>query len=491
VHSGLVKSSPCFFAFYIPNLDTNYNLLIDAMKKLLFASFILIAFTGYVAIAQQVIPEVVATPAGEPEKEIEEMRLKLNKSGTHYLKATFLNQVWIRFNDSNPGTQVLSSPTDQTFDIGLRRTRIQFYGQLTDHVFFYTHFGQNNFNYLTNNAGNRKLEAFFHDVLGEYKFSASNEKLVLGGGLTLTNGLSRFSQPSIGTIMSMDIPVFAQATVDQTDEFSRKLSIYARGQLGKFDYRIVMSDPFPVTTNGTITTPATNATSPIASFAQFGHHKQYQGFFMCNFFDKEQHATPYMTGTYLGKKKVFNVEGGFITQKNAMWVSNDVGATTQFQDMNLWSIALFYDAPLNKDNGTAINAYLGYFGTDYGTNYLRYNNAMNPGSSVVGTYPSASQGNAFPMFGTGNQIYGQFGYLMSKALLGEGHGVLMPYVTIQSAKFDRIPEQMNVYSSGVNWFIKGHTSKITLDYQNRPTYNADFTSADRKGQVVLQYQIFF
>ena len=41
-----------------------------------------------------------------------------------------------------------------------------------------------------------------------------------------TNGLSRFSQPSIGTIVTMDVPVFAQATVDQTDEFSRKLSVY-------------------------------------------------------------------------------------------------------------------------------------------------------------------------------------------------------------------------------------------------------------------------
>ncbi|CAN5443524.1 hypothetical protein BH09BAC3_BH09BAC3_30600 [soil metagenome] len=458
------------------------------MKSILYSVLVLITLLGRTATAQQATPEppVAAAPPAEPEKEIEELRLKLNKSGSHYLKATFLNQVWFRFNDSNPGTQVLGEPTDQTFDIGLRRTRIQFYGQLTDHVFFYTQFGQNNFNYLTQNAGNRKLEAFFHDVLGEYKFSTTNEHLVLGGGLTITNGLSRFSQPSIGTIMSMDVPVFAQATVDQTDEFSRKLSIYARGQLGKFDYRLVLSDPFPVTTNGTTLPPiGTNAT-----FAQTGHHKQYQGFFMWNFFDKEQHATPYMTGTYLGKKKVFNIEGGFIAQKNAMWVGTDPANPT-YQDMNLWSVALFYDAPVNKDKGTAINAYLGYFGTDYGTGYLRMNNAMNPASSVVGSYPGGSQGNAFPMFGTGNQIYGQFGYLMSKGLLGEGNGALMPYITVQSAKFDRIAEQMNVYSAGINWFIKGHTSKLTLDYQNRPTYNADFTSNDRKGQVVLQYQIFF
>jgi hypothetical protein len=431
-------------------------------------------------------------PAKESEKEIDELRLKLNQSGSHYLKATFLNQVWLKFNDSNPGTQVLGQPADQTFDIGLRRTRLQLYGQLTDHVFFYFQFGQNNFNFLTQNAGNRKLEVFFHDALAEYKVSKTNEHLVLGGGLTIANGLSRFSQPSIGTIMTMDVPVFAQATVDQTDEFSRKLSVYARGQLGNFDYRLIMSDPFPITTNGTITTPVTVANSPNAAFAQIGHHKQYQGFFMWNFFDKESHVTPYMTGTYLGKKKVFNIEAGFITQKNAMWTGD--GTTNTFHDMNLLSVALFYDAPLNKEKGTAVNAYLGYFDTDYGPGYLRYNNAMNPGTSITGPYLPGTQGNAFPMFGTGNQIYAQAGYLMKKDLFGEGNGTLMPYVSLQSAQLDRLDKQMNVYSAGINWFIKGHTSKITLDYQNRPVYElqgSDLIRSDRRGQVVIQYQIFF
>src|SRR5258706_9472224 len=211
-------------------------------------------------------------PKPEPKKELEELRLKLNEDGSHYIKATFLNQIWFRGNQSNPGTSVLGVPTNQTFDIGLRRTRVQLYGQLTDHVLFYFQFGQNNFNYLTQNAGNRKLEVFFHDALGEYKVKAGSVLLYLGGGLTITNGLSRFSQPSIGTIMSMDVPVFAQATVDMTDEFSRKLSVYARGQLGNLDYRLVMTDPSPVNTNGTVNAPplpfAPN--SPNASFAQVG-----------------------------------------------------------------------------------------------------------------------------------------------------------------------------------------------------------------------------
>jgi hypothetical protein len=420
---------------------------------------------------------------------IEEMRLKLNEDGSHYLKWTFLNQVWFRYNDSNPGTTVMDEPANETFDIGLRRTRIQFYGQLTDHVFFYTQFGQNNFNFLSQNAGNRKLQVFFHDALGEYKVWKTNDRLKIGGGLTIANGLSRFSQPSVSTIMTMDVPVFAQATVDQTDEFSRKLSVYARGQLGKFDYRVMLSDPFPITTNGQTSSPI----GPSATFAQVGHHKQYQGFFIYNFFDNETHTTPYMTGTYLGKKKVFNIEGGFVTQKNATWTSPDAGATTEYHDMNLWSVALYYDAPINLEKGTALSAYAGYYNLDYGTDYLRYNGIMNPANGIDNGPYTGSQGNAFPMFGTGKVIYTQVGYLLKKDLLGSV-GTLMPYASLMSADYDTLTDGMNVLDIGVNWLIKGHTSKLTLDYQSRPVYEAqgqDIVKVSTKGQVVLQYQVSF
>jgi len=426
--------------------------------------------------------------AQEKPKEITELKLNLNEDGSHYFKATFLNQIWFRYNQSNPGTHVLSEPKSETFDIGLRRTRIQMYGQLSDRVFVYFQFGQNNFNYLSQNAGNRKLQAFFHDVLGEYRVSKGSEKLIAGGGLTGTNGLSRFTQPGVTSIMTMDVPVFAQATVDQTDEFTRKLSVYARGQLGKLDYRVILSDPFPITTNGA----PLPALSENATFSQYGHQKQYQGLFIYNLLDTEPHTTPYMAGTYLGKKKVLNLEAGFITQGKATWTKEAID--TVYHSMNLWSAAIFYDAPVHADKGTALNAYAGYYNYDFGPGYLRYNGIMNPASSVSGPYPGGSQGNAFPMFGTGKIWYTQIGYLMRKDLLGEGNGTLMPYASLMSANYDRLDKQMNVVDVGVNWLLKGHTSKFTLDYQNRPFYVQEGTELVRNGrrsQVVLQYQIFF
>jgi hypothetical protein len=420
---------------------------------------------------------------GQP---VTEMKLNLNESGSRFLKWTFLNQAWLRYNDSNPGTTVLGENASHTFDIGLRRTRIQFYGQVSDHVFFYTQFGQNNFNFLSQNSGNRKLQAFFHDALGEYVVWKDKTLLKIGAGLTITNGLSRFSQPSVATIMTLDVPVFAQATVDQTDEFSRKLSVYARGQLSNLDYRLVLSDPFPITTSGAA--PAINAD---ATFASRGHHPQFQGLFIYSFLDHESHTTPYMTGTYLGTKRILNIEAGFITQKNATWSRQMPDSDTVYHSMNLWSAAIFYDAPVSS-NGSAINFYGGYFNYDFGPSYLRYNGVMNPANGLSSTTtPTGSQGNAFPMFGTGSVLYAQFGYLLKKELLSDG-GRLMPYLSIMSAEFEKVKDRSNVVDVGVNWLIQNHQAKVTLDYQHRPVFSYDgnkLREDGNKGQVVLQYQV--
>ena len=438
------------------------------------------------------------TPPQVSEKN--ELKYPLNSSGSHFFKVTFMNQTWLRYNQSNPGTTVLGEAASQTLDLGLRRTRIQMFGQISDRAFVYFQMGMNNFNFLNGFpalgntqgvASNRKIAFFIHDAVVEYSAFANKDWLKIGGGLTILNGLSRFSQPSVTSIMTMDVPVFAQATVDQTDEFSRKLTLYARGQVGKLDYRLGLTDPFPIGTSGN-PVPAISTNS---SFAAKGHHKQYQGFLVYNFFDKETHQTPYMTGTYLGKKKILNIEGGFITQKNAMWRTENQGRDTVYNALKLWSIAMYADMPLNKQKGTAISAYLGYFNTDYGTNYLRFNGIMNPanGTTLPLSGVSGTQGNAFPMFGTGSVVYGQIGYLCAADLLGK-NGTLMPYASAQLADYQRLNNTAGIYSTGINWLLKGHNAKLTLDYQNRPVYqnavNGQLNANGRKGALTLQYQIF-
>lgn len=413
------------------------------------------------------------------------LQYNLSKDGTKYIKATFLNQIWLRYNESNPGTTVNNQPKDHTFDIGLRRTRMQLYGQLTDHVFFYTQFGMNNFNYLSQNAGNRKLQPFFHDALGEYKVFKKNDALKLGAGLTIANGVSRFSQPSIGTIMTTDVPVFLQTTVDQTDEFSRKLSVYARGQIGKIDYRVIVSDPFPIQTNGQ--TPPT--IGPDASFTTYGHTKQYHGMLIYNILDKEPHTTPYMAGTYLGDKKVLNIEAGAMYQADATW--NLKGIDTAFNDMLIWSVAVFADMPIKK-NKYAISAYVGYTSTDYGTNYTRNNGIMNPANGNDNKNVFNGAGNSYPMFGTGSNIYTQLGFRLPNDLFND-LGTLMPYVSYRWSSFNKLNDDINVVDAGVNWLIDKHSSKLSINYQMRPVFlshpNGTINNTSNANSVWLQYQV--
>jgi len=449
-----------------------------------------VLFFWQVAFAQM---DTLIRPPKPLVKEIAPLKYSLNSDGSHYFQVTFLNQTWVRFNESNPHTLVGGEPSSETVDIGLRRTRFQLFGQISDRVFTYFQFGMNNFNSQVALGGNRKNSAFFHDALCEYQALKSG-KLTFGGGLTITNGLSRFSQPSIGTIMTMDVPVFAQATVDATDEFSRKLSVYARGQLGRFDYRIVLSDPFPIQSNGQ---PAIDLDVQ-ANFARKGHHKQYQGFFQYQFFDKESLSTPYMTGTYLGKKKILNLAGGLIFQKNAMWKKGATEVDTVYQNMLLMAGECFLDMPLNPEKGTAFSAYGGVFRYDFGTNYLRFNGLMNPASSIGANSGTISRsgpvfGNAHPMFGSGTVLYTQVGYLFPRELLGS-LGTLMPYASWTHAEWDRLEgKSMDILNAGINWLLNGHKAKISLDWQNRPTYSVQdskVSSDVRRNQIVVQYQIF-
>lgn len=216
-------------------------------------------------------------------------KLFLNENGSHYLKLTFLNQTWLRYNQSNPGTTVNGFDKNSTSDIGLRRTRIQLYGQLNERVFIYGQIGENNFNYLSD----RKFGFFLHDVVTEYALHKT--KLSVGAGLTGWSGLARFASPAAGSIMGVDAPLFEQATNDVTDQFLRKLSLYAKGKLGKIDYRLVVSDPMAIQKSASFN--AANALSTNANFSLKPTHKQWQGYFQYQFKDQEANTVPYTTGT--------------------------------------------------------------------------------------------------------------------------------------------------------------------------------------------------
>lgn len=407
-----------------------------------------------------------------------ELRFNFNEEGSHYLRATLTGQVWLRYNQSNPGTTVNGFAKPETYDIGLRRVRSQIFGKISDKVFLYTQFGINNFGH--NSA--RRPSMFFHDVVAEYYVTP--RALQLGAGLTAWTGFARYSSPAAASILAYDAPLYQQSTNDVNDQFLRKLSVYAKGKIGKLDYRVILSDPMLI--DGSIA--AVNPINVNSDFSYMPPKLQTSGYFMYQFLDEESNLTPYMTGTYLGKKRIFNIGAGFQYQPDAMWhYNNPVTKDTIQQDLLIYSVDVFVDHPLGTE-GAAVTAYLAASHTDYGKNYLRNNGAMNPAPST-GTSLNGG-GSAFPTYGTGDIVFAQLGYLLPKQVLGEKHGQLQPYADVTVARYDRLESDMLMWDAGINWLIEGHRSKVTLNYQNRPVFrHTNFKEDSRRGMLVLQFQI--
>ena len=413
----------------------------------------------------------------KPDKEL---RMNLNDEGTHYLKTTFTAQLWGRYTEMNPGSTIGGFSTSSNYDIGIRRMRQQIFGMVTDKVFFYSQLGINNFSSISD----RKMPIFFHDVLAEYYIT--NRSLQVGMGLTAWTGFTRFASPAVASIMGFDAPLFEQNTNDANDQFLRKLSIYVKGKMGKLDYRFILSNPMLASKSSVV--------KPISVNSDFSYKPpspQTSAYVMYQFLNEESNLTPYMTGTYLGKKKVFNIGAGFQYQANAMWHHNDATQKDTIQeDMFNYAVDAYYNAPIGT-KGMAISAYATAMHLGYGKNYIRNQGVMNPADGVVAGTPTVNgAGNAFPMMGTGNIIAGQIGLLLPNNILGEKNGQLQPYIMVMHGSFDRLQQGMFQYDAGLNWYMSGYRSKLTLNYQNRPIFsNTDLKESDRKSMVVLQFQI--
>nr|WP_287937363.1 hypothetical protein [Algoriphagus sp.] len=431
---------------------------------------------------------IILTVYGQGDKEV---KLFLNESQTHWVKGTGLGQIWVRYTELNPGSTIYGTPKDQVFDVGLRRVRYQIMGQLTDQVFVYTQFGINSFGSLSG----RKPGMFLHDVTAEY--AVVKNKLSLGAGLHGWNGTVRYSSSSVGSILGLDLPYIEESTNDVTDQFVRKLGVFAKGQLGSLDYRVSASNPFPIQTalNPVPTLPE-NVTN-IAYYSTSAPAINYQGYFFWQFRDKEANQIPYMTGTYLGKKNVLNIGAGFSTQDHAVEYREITESQVRQKASRQFGLDVFYDAPINREKGTALTAYAALIDYDFGPNYLRNAGAMNPANGVNGQGTFNGPGNNIPLIGTGQVYYTQVGYLMKKDLLGK-LGTLQPYGQFTVSDYQRVETPITTYDIGINWLQAGHRSKLSLDYQSRPILAkgegvklVKNETDPRKGMLVMQYQFSF
>lgn len=402
------------------------------------------------------------------------LRKNLDSTGTTYIKGSIRTQMWARYMETNPGTLVGNKPHDHVFDMSMRRLRIMTMAQLTPKLFVFVLFGGNN---LDQKSG-QKFVTDMLDFNMEYEF---DKAFAFGLGKHAWDGISRWSVRSSKSLMSLDAPIFSLFSVNKNDYLARTLGFWAKGQIGKLDYKVSYRQP------RLFSEPIKEG---VASYAEGNIMPRIGGYAKWQFWDMESNKTAYSggAGTLLGKKRIMNIGAGFSNQKEMMWATQN--GENKYYDYFTWAAEWFMDTPIGA-GGDAMTAYLGYFDSDFGPNYVRSLGA-NGISTLAKDSKSLSHGTAYPMMGTGQTIFTQVGYLFGTPVLGTGK--FQPYVGMQHSTFEGLADPSVIFHTGFNIYFKGHSNKLTLGLENRPVFQKGvnggkpFTNS-RANMVVLQYQI--
>lgn len=397
------------------------------------------------------------------------LRINLDESGTTYIKAAIRANFWARYYQTNPGSTINGEEVNHISDVSIRRLRMNFESQITPKLFFYSNLGTNNVNLTTQ----RNVSLSILDMYIEYTLVP---EFALGIG-QIGWGSSRGTMRSSKSMMGLDTPLFSLFNVNKNDHYGRNLGVFAKGYIGKkWSYVATIKNPVKITT-----TPK----EKIVDYANNAPRKQYSGYLKYDFLDRESNKNSYSggAGTYIGTKKICNIAIGGVYQSKMM--SELDNNQLKYYDYTNFSSEFFLDIPISEKNN-AITAYLGYFHTDFGRNYVRKLGA-NDIADTEGGSSFNGNGNDVPMMGSGNTLFFQGGYLFPKS---EKYDLrIQPNVSIQHSKFYGLKNATNIYDIGVNIFFKGHDRKLSLSYQNRPIYDMNTEVFSRKGMVVLQFQV--
>lgn len=386
------------------------------------------------------------------------LKVSLNQDGTKYIRFITWHQMWSTTNLSNSANPDFKPSTDFL----LRRSRFLAFAQINKRFLILTHFGLNSLgpdqmgaaSPRSANGGNGPF--FMHDAWVEY--TVVPKKLYIGGGLHYWNGISRLTNQSTLNFMTLDAPLHNWATIGTTDQFARHLGFYAKGHLGKLEYRLSLNEALTFPNRGAnlsdlrvfsadsvpqLTGYVTNR-AVYRNPEQPGGGKVFAGYLNYQFLDQESNVLPYYVGTYLGTKKVFNLGAGFFyhTDGASYYESAALTATPTIVSPFSFAVDAFYDAPLGEK--LALSGYASFTHHDWGPNW------------------TGGLGGA----GTGNILYAQAGLALPE--ISEKAGRFQPYLHFThrdlelTRDFDR---KSNTLGVGLNWYEAGHNSKLTLEYQ--------------------------
>ena len=428
-----------------------------------------------------------------------ELKFNLSTDGSSYAGLKLVNQIQARYIWNNPDVNGVKQYSDA--DLGIRRSRMFFYASLDDRVFVYSQIGADNITYRSSENTSLSL------IDAQAEFIVRKNILNIGLGLNSWNGISRYNNSNFSEFLLVDQPGFTTPFNETFDRSGSQFGIYARGTMGKLQYRIAITKPFEAGIDS-VSTPFTTE--------RINENFAVKGYFSWQFFDKENSQMPFLSMNNLGMGKILNVGAGFYYHPEAMLVEADKDLSTvdpflagwlittgqenllpqfadyfpsKISDIFIASADVFLDIPVNG-NG-AITSYLAYYYNFFGPNYLRSMSTMNV--SRLGSNQSLPQGmgNSQWETGTGHILHGEAGYLFPGS---NTKNRFQPYGAFTVKSFEGLDETSFQFDAGLNWLMYNHNIKWTLQYSSRPIYNlidGKNLKTDLKGQIILQTQFCF
>lgn len=383
------------------------------------------------------------------------LKVNINEDGSKYFRIISWAQFWAQHNSDRPLDANANEQADLNFSV--RRARVLMYAQISKDFLILTHFGLNSLNADNMSPTGTKdaSQLFLHDVWAQYNLGKNH---AIGGGLHYWNGISRLNNQSTLNMMTLDNQRQAWATLGLSDQFARHLGVYLKGNFGKFQYRLSVNEAETNNLQAT-TTPVNGGAATYTGRRLLGSKdagKVYSGYFEYGFLDSESNFLPYKVGTYLGTKKVFNVGAGFFMHPKGAVIADALGNLSG-EDVSVFALDAFYDAPIGK-NGGALTAYALYQNTDYGKDF------------TLGT-----------TYETGSMLHAHVGYVLPVKLKTK----FQPYISFDDRKIDALNDNASQFGIGTNMFLSGHHAKLTLEYQS-----LKYAQSDAVNTITLQAMIY-
>lgn len=379
------------------------------------------------------------------------LKVSLNDDGSKYFRLITWHQAWLQADLDNP-TSITPS---------LRRSRYLMFAQISDRFLILTHFGLNSLNPSTMHPVGKSdgAQLFMHDAWGEWKV---NKHLYIGSGLHYWNGISRLNNQSTLNFLPLDNARHAWATIGTSDQFARHMGVYAKGKLGKLDYRFAWNSPIVNSLDAGAELDPTDNKAVYTGRRDLGASASnvFAGYVNYQFWDQESNKLPFFVGTYFGGKDIFNIGAGFFNHANGS-VILDANGDLMGQNVNIFAVDAFLEKGLGE-NGAGVTAYAQYQINDFGTNYQ------------LG-------GSSQEVF-TGSVFYTQAGYVLPDF---NDNFRLQPYASFTAKDIDAAGTA-NTVGVGANFLLNGHNSKITVEVKS-----TGIAGSDARGNMFTTQAVIF